>query len=168
MLRLHLGVTELPYSGKVAATPADHFAALKRGKPLSKSAARASLTTGDVAEILEARYDVLRVFFDSHADKIAAAYASAMRGSLENALLGAPAQSNEALLAPAMSEIETMFKRFLSGGMIEYLGVPGTPTAAALHGVSHRFKHPYAKRARRPSFIDTGLYESSFKAWVES
>jgi hypothetical protein len=38
---------------------------------------------------------------------------------------------------------------------------------AALHGVSHRFKHPYARRARRPSFIDTGLYQNSFAAWVD-
>jgi len=41
--------------------------------------------------------------------------------------------------------------------------------------VSHRFANPthrrvkgagLVRRAPRPSFIDTGLYQASFKAWV--
>ena len=65
------------------------------------------------------------------------------------------------------ANIETRFRHFLSQKEMDSLGVPGVPTKAALAGVSHRFKHPYAKRAPRPSFIDTGLYEASFRAWVE-
>jgi len=49
---------------------------------------------------------------------------------------------------------------------VEKLGIPGVPTKAALRGVNHRLKHPYRRRGARPSFVDTSLYMSSFKAWA--
>jgi hypothetical protein len=45
--------------------------------------------------------------------------------------------------------------------------IPGVPTMASWRGVNHNLSHPYARRNPiRPSFIDTGLYLGSFKAWV--
>ena len=66
------------------------------------------------------------------------------------------------------SRVEEMFKDFISSGEAERVGVAGAPTAAALRGVNHRLLHPYAKaNPRRVSFRDTGLFQSSFKAWVD-
>jgi hypothetical protein len=66
------------------------------------------------------------------------------------------------------AEIEERFKDFLSLQEMDKLGVPGVPTEAAKKGKSSRFKRRRSKGgAPRPSFIDTGLYQSSFKAWVD-
>ena len=41
---IHLGVADIAYSDKQAATVMQHWEALKRGKPLSRTAARAAVT----------------------------------------------------------------------------------------------------------------------------
>jgi len=137
---LHLGVTELPY------------------------AAAGGKTTGDVAEILEAKYHVVEVFYEENKETVVSALEDSLQGALESLIMGAPVSI--APLAGGLSKIEERFKKFLSNKEMDRLGVPGVPTAASLAGVSHRFKRPYARRAPRPSFIDTGLFQSSFKAWT--
>lgn len=121
-------------------------------------------TTGDVAEILEAKYHVMEHFYEAHKEDIARNLEESLSDAIEAVMMGAPSQNP--FLAGA-SEIETRFRHFLSQREMDSLGYPGIPTKAAQKGVSHRFKHPYAKRAPRPSFIDTGLYEQSFRAWLE-
>ena len=69
--------------------------------------------------------------------------------------------------AEAMNAIQARFKTYLESEEIAGTATPGVPTLAARHGVNHRLKHPYRKRAARPSFVDTGLYQSSFKAWID-
>lgn len=142
MLRviIHLGVTELPYS-------------TAGGK-----------TTGDVAEILEDKYHIVEVFYEQHKDAVVGFLEDSVQGALESLVMGAPVTL--APLAGGLSKIEEKFKRFLSDKEMDRLGYPGVPTAASLRGVSHRFKKPYARRAPRPSFIDSGLYQSSFRAWT--
>jgi len=154
-LTLHLGVTEIPYANN------PQLSAKQRKK--SKASTQ---TTGDVAEILEAEYHIMQIFFNLHDKGIAKDLESSLEGALENLLAGAPLGGNA--FAEAESEIEQRFKNFLTNREMETLGYPGVPTQAALEGVNHRLKHPYKKsNPRRPSFIDTGLYESSFKAWVD-
>jgi hypothetical protein len=47
------------------------------------------------------------------------------------------------------------------------LQMGGGISAAADAGKSKRFKSGYTKgRKARPAFVDTGLYVSSFRAWV--
>lgn len=153
MTVLHLGVADIPYTE--AAPP------VKRGRKPRKMAA--TQTTGDVAEILESKYHIMQIFFEQHQRDITGLMADSMTGALENMLSGAPARvspHNE-----GASQIETMFKKFLSNREMDALGYPGVPTEAALMGISHRFK---GKRGSpRPSFIDSGQFESSFKAWVD-
>ncbi|EJC5177426.1 DUF1353 domain-containing protein [Salmonella enterica] len=43
-------------------------------------------------------------------------------------------------------------------------GTEGVPTARALEGISKRFKN--RKGEPRPSFIDTGMFQASMRAWV--
>ena len=141
MPTLHLGVNDMPY-------------------------ARGGKTTGDVADLLEERYGIMSAFVAMHEPVLNHVIENSLQGGIETALMGGGGGSAASYLATATSEIEDLFKEALT--MQSYDGkLPGVPTGAALAGVNHRFKHPYAKRDPRPSFIDTGLYQSSFRCWVD-
>lgn len=149
-MKLNLGVLEQLY-----------------GTPASKERSRGGsvVSTGQVAEWLEDEYHVMEHFFQLHQETIGKALSEDMAASLETMLAGG---STELKLGEATSQIEDMFKKMISDGELERLGYPGIPTQAALKGVNHRLRHPYAKaNPRRPSFRDTGLYQASFKAWIE-
>lgn len=138
---LHLGVIEQPYDNREGDE---------------------TLTTGDVASILEAEYHIMEIFYYRYEDQIVEAITDSLQGSLENLLMGQEPASNP--LAEAESYIENLFRKFLDRSVIEGLGVLGVPTKAALEGLRTRLgKIEYGPR--RPSFIDTGLYQASFKAW---
>jgi hypothetical protein len=151
---LHLGVADIPYT---EAPPL-----VRRGRRPKKQASHT--TTGDVAEILEDKYHIMQIFFEQHKKDIVGLMTDSMTGALENMLSGAP--SSVSPHNEGASKIETLFKRFLSNREMDALGYPGVPTEASLMGVSHRFK---GKRSggTRPSFVDTGQYEASMKAWVD-
>lgn len=137
---LNLGVIDLPYASKDGST------------------------TAQVANILEAKYDVMQTFFDLHQDEIVDSLIESLDGQMDNILNGAPESSNP--FADSEAEIEELFKfTYLEQGEIEGK-VSGTPTQAAINRRSARFKSGKGKSGR-PSFIDTGLYEKSFKAWFE-
>jgi hypothetical protein len=125
---------------------------------------RAPVTTGDVAEFLEARYGVMATFVKRHEHDIIADMENSVRGAVENVLVGAPI--NFELFNAGMQSIEGRFRRFIVEGEVEHVGIPGVPTQAALRGVNHRFKHPYRRRASRRSFLDTGTYVGAFRAWI--
>lgn len=164
---LHLGVIDLPY-----VDPQDTPRRLPRARkgkqrPRGKTASGGSgsqTTTGFVAEVLEKKYHVIETYYDLHELEIADSLAESVAGALENLVMGGPPIDPT---AEAASGIEKGFKTYLESGEIEGTATPGVPTRAALHGVSHRFKGKNSG-VRRPSFIDTGLYESSFKAWTET
>lgn len=161
-IKLHLGVVDIPYTDQEPATEAEITEALRNGVYPKRSAIRGSITTGDVAEILEAKYNVMGYFFTAYQEDIADQFADALGGSLENILLGGPPPANP--FAAAESAMEDMFRKFIDTKTMDGM-VPGVPTAASLKGVSKRFKR---KRGPvRPSFQDTGIYEASFKSWVE-
>jgi len=160
-MKLHLGVIDQPY----AAPPT------KKGK---RPKVAGGQTTGDVAGWLEDRYHVMEVFYELHKDDIAKDLEDGLRGTLESLLMGAPPAVNA--FGSAESAIDDRFRKFLDDREIEGLGIPGVPTKAALWGVNHRLKNPhqtrrqfrgYRRRKSRPSFIDTGLYQSSEKTWVD-
>lgn len=150
---LHLGVIDIPYA---QAPPR------RRARKVTSG----TQTTGDVAGWLENKYGVMQSFYDTKKDQVAAAIENGLQGALENMMMGRSSFAVDPFGA-ATSTIEDSFKQFLATKEIEGLGIAGVPTQAALRGVSHRMKRPYARRAPRPSFIDTGLYQSSFKAWVD-
>lgn len=152
-MKLLLGVTDIPY------TDTSDKVRIDNSKPrISKST-----TTGDVAEILEAKYDVMQHFVDLHMPDIEKSIENSLAGQLESLMMGAPV-SNDAF-GTAMGEIETLFKfTYLVKEEIAQTGQAGVPTQAAIDGISSRFKG--GRGPRRPSFIDTGLYQASFKAWI--
>lgn len=152
-MKLNLGVVDFPY-----ATPPATEKNPDKVDP-------AHVSTGDVAVWLENRYHIMESFFHYHEEGIAKAVTESYEGAFENIIMGAPRPEN--MLAQAEQFIEVKFREFLSLGQIELMGIPGVPTTAAMRGVSHRFKNKRNPQGARPSFIDTGLYESAFKAWFE-
>ena len=153
-MKLHLGVIDIPY-----AEPPEVTTKGKRKKKQSGS----RVTTGDVAEILEAEYGVMQHFADQFETVIAMHLENSISGSIENMMMGAPPVTNP--FATAEEEVAADFRKFIDTAEIEHLGIPGVPTKAALDGVQSRLKKK--KGGRRPSFRDTGLYEGSFKAWMD-
>lgn len=162
-LVLHFGVIDIPY---VQPPTQKKVAKAKRGKnnkPVKQSTQSGTQTTGDVAGWLEKKYGVMQAFVDMQLPAIAAELENSMAGALESMMMGAPPSGKP--FASAESNIAQMFKTFLAEGEIEHSGISGVPTAAALRGVNHRLK--VNRGSPRPSFIDTGLYQQSFIAWIE-
>jgi hypothetical protein len=143
VMRLHLGVLDVPYSKE-------------EGK-----------TTGDVATILEDKYHVMSTFVDVLGrDAIAAAFEQAAKSAVEDLFSGAPTPA-VSLTGDATEEVQSAFRVFIDQREMDGL-VPGVPTAASLKGMNHRFSRPNARgNPVRPSFRDTGLYETSFRAWTD-
>ena len=142
MTMLHLGVVDMPYSNAPGAT------------------------TGDVAGYLENKYHIVEVFWElaiSNGAPLLRHFENALSGELESIMMGKPPGANP--FAGGEDAIKVAFSKFLESRQMEALGIPGVPTRAAMEGVSHRFKNRRNPRGRRPSFVDTGLYESSFRAW---
>lgn len=159
-MQLVLGVHDMSYAAQFHTSAGK----AKRGMSKAQTAYGKGMTTGDVAQILEARYGIMRAFVDMNKDDILNSIQSSMVGAVINIVNGQPGAISPG--AQAMADIETKFKESLSNRA--YDGVlKGVPTLASQRGVSHRFKKPYARRAARPSFIDTGLYQSSFTVWQE-
>ncbi|EIK2330490.1 hypothetical protein LJZ06_004699 [Salmonella enterica] len=135
MITFHLGVIDVPYEDE-------------------------NTTTGDVAEYLEEKYQIMQTFFDRYSNDIADLMTNDMAASLENMMAGAPPARDP--LTESMSRIHDLFVAFLDN--TEMNGLPGVPTRRALKGISRRFKNK--KGPPRPSFIDTGTYQAAMRAWV--
>lgn len=140
---LHLGVVDQPYRSK--------------GKT-------SAMTTYGVAKILEAKYGLMQRYYDVRQKQII--------GALEWGIVGAVGALVQGKridpYGSAAQKIQSGFRDFIASKESERVGIPGTPTKAALAGINHRLAHPYRKaNPRRPSFLDTGLLISSFRAWVD-
>ena len=155
MTTLHLGVVEQPY-GQAGAK-----------------------TTSDVAEILESKYGLFSAFVDIHQPVIEHELENSLAGALET-MFGQRRPDFDRIRAGAfnsgMAALEELFRDAID--MQVYNGkLPGVPTQAALNGVRHAWKRPYKRTGRRrgkvqpgtprASFFDTGLFSSSFRAWVD-
>lgn len=119
-------------------------------------------TTGDVAGYLENDYHVMRTYLELHETEIGELLAHAMAGEIESLAQGKPAHFD---VSGPMNRIEEEFRDYLDRG--EWRNTSGQVIAAAEAGVSHRKKRPYAKNKERTAFVDTGLYQASFRAWLE-
>jgi len=156
---LHLGVISQPYRHS-----GPRYSGRGRAKR-KRSGTTRGITTYDVARILEDKYHVMQHFFDRHEKEISEAITDSLESAGITSFISGSFEIDPA--SEGMEKIRVMFNEFLDSKEMDGMGVAGVPTIAALHGVSHRFKHPYARRAARPSFIDTGLYEASFRSWVD-
>ncbi|HEX7911786.1 MAG TPA: hypothetical protein VF534_27345 [Paraburkholderia sp.] len=155
MVTLNLGVVDVAYSDGDGAT-----------------------TTGDVAGYLEAEYHVMRTFLELHEGEIGDFLADAMAGEIESLAQGKPLVAfggkdvtthlgDRVLEGQSVNgRIEEAFRDFLDDG--EWQRVSGQTIDAAEQGVSQRKKQPNKKRSARSAFVDTGLYQASFRAWLSN
>lgn len=170
---LHLGVVDVPYadvSYERSKSKKFRTGGAKRPQQDAAGSKPNTKTTGDVAEILEEKYHIMEAFFDAlGADMIAKSLEQSVEDAIADIQNGAPAKGLQITLQ-AEQEMETAFRIFIDQQEMDGTGTSGLPipTRAARHGVNHRLLHPYAKgNPARPSFRDTGLYEASFKAWID-
>ena len=166
MLILHLGVVDVPYTH---GQPAPKRVAVRRSNKAKTvkaitAAPTGGQTTGDVAEILESKYHVMELFWEVlYQEEIMRVVENDVSGKIEALIMGTPHNPS---YSTAEGEIEALFKNAISNQEFDALGIPGVPTQAALDGVNSRLK---AKRGEpRPSFRDTGLYQTSFKVQIEN
>lgn len=166
---LNLGVTDIPYawgqraSGGISASQAMRAArrvARGQGPPPN---AGGGVTTGDVANRLELRYHLFQTFVTIYQARIVGHIDASFMAALDTARIRRGRGADHALAA-AGSDIEDTFRTALSARAFDGR-IAGVPTRAAMRGVSHRFRNPYAPRGPRPSFIDTGLFQASMRAW---
>lgn len=166
MTTLHLGVIDVRYQEQPAAPHVQTSRRPGKARLPHPSRAPSDKSTGDVAKILEHKYGLFSMFTLLHGATISDALEEAMQGRLETLLMGGPI-SSKLLEDSDLGEIEQAFKKSIDDREYD-ARLPGVPTRAALNGVDHRLKHPYAKgNPDRPSFRDTGLMQTSFKAWVD-
>ena len=149
---LHLGVVDLSYSDP---------------------GVKGANTTGEVAEILEDKYHVMRIFFEEHEEKIGEALAKSMSDQLSERMAGI---DRPLTLGDATFRIESLFRDFLDSNEIQNI-LPERIQAAdegrttrkklgkeAAGLVGKRPKH--VERTPRPAFIDSGLYQATFRSWM--
>lgn len=149
-MKLKLGVADVPYGTK------------------------GGISTGDVASILEDEYSVMGNFAALHMPGIAQAVEISVAEAIDALLMGAPSTLDP--FGAASQDVERMFSVYLDDEEIAQTGQTGVPTQAAMLGIRTSLKKKKELKGksrnrirgtRRPSFIDTGLYRNSFKAWVE-
>ncbi len=136
-MKLHLGVVDIPY-------------------------AKDGTSTGDVAEFLEKKFHIMDKFYNMNEDFIAKEIENSLAGELESIMMGKPEGGDP--FASAMNKTEQRFKEYITAeehGIVTKARMGGTET------VGSRFKRQYRKaRGRKTTFVDTGNYRKSFKAWV--
>ena len=163
MTELILGVIDVPYSddGKKPPRRRRHN---KKGRSVGEEPADTGpTTTAQVAKILEDKYGVMQAFYALTKDDILGECIHSLEGALEDLYAGAPVHDP---YAEATQNIDAGFRQFLMQGEIESMGIAGVPTQASIDRQSLRFKSGVAS-GPRPSFIDTALYELSFRSTIE-
>ncbi|WP_431290403.1 hypothetical protein [Burkholderia cepacia] len=142
MLTLHLGVIDVAYTG---------------------AGAKPGVTTGDVATFIEDEYHVMRIFLEMYEEEIGELLANEVAGEIESLAQGKPVRG--LALDVSTGKIGELFRDFLDAR--EWKSASGQAIAAADEGVNHRKKRPYAaENPARAEFVDTGLYQASFRAWI--
>ncbi len=155
-MKFHLGIIDHPYS-----LPSTK----RRGKR-----SRAGTSTAQVAVILENRYHIIETFWNTNEPQLIGFLETSMKASLEAVMMGKPATIGAQPFASGMSRITERFKSWISDAAGGYPTeaeqvISGAPTLAALAGVNTRLRKK--RGPRRPSFVDTGLYQSSFTMWAD-
>jgi hypothetical protein len=166
-MNLRFGFVDVPYSARYSKRSPVKALRGKKPKPMSpmQQAYGQGETTVSVANDLEKRYHILDKFQEMYEDQITDIVIDSYADGIEAMFNGQKPGLVDSVNKKA-GDIEKMFRDSLTNK--EYDGkLSNVPTVAAQRGVSHLFAHPYARRAPRPSFIDTGMYQASFTAWAE-
>jgi len=116
--------------------------------------------SAEVAKELEEKYALVDTFYLSVADELSDALEEVFGEAIETTMMSKPPKKIPT--DQITKKIEEEFRTYLDHE--EH----GIKTTAAQRGVSHLLPQPYSrKNPPRQSFIDTGLYRASFRAWIE-
>jgi hypothetical protein len=171
-MNLQLGFESHPYSARYSASSPLTASVKSRGgrrMSLAQQMYGQGKNSGQVALELETKYQIVETFYKMEEDNLiipllADEYRAAL--DLEMELAGSGLPPIHIMTTKGIDKIETRFRRNLSGRRYDGI-IRGVPTLSAQRGISHLRRNPAASRGSRPSFIDTGLYQRSFKAWEE-
>jgi hypothetical protein len=129
---------------------------------------RTGKDVAEVAKILEGKYGIMAIFAAQQQNEIANALATSLADATEALMTGTPVAN---AYAEGTEEIQKNFRKFLD------MNGTGIITEASKKGVSGRFMDKNNTKGKRlpensngqvrPSFIDTGTYQNSFRAWIE-
>jgi hypothetical protein len=137
---LHLGVVDVSYADGGGAT-----------------------TTGDVAGYLEDRYHIMRIFTEENEAFIGEVLVDEVAGAIESIAMGKRMGSLN--LRPAMGKIEARFRDALDSGELHRV-LPATQQVNDTTLKTSLRKKAVKQESRRQAFIDSGLYQASFRAWL--
>lgn len=168
-MKLNLGFEDFPYPARYdAGSPLSASVRKRRPKLLSRPQQTygQGKTTGQIAAELERRYNIVDTFYAIEEDYIIDLIEEQALMDID-AVMTMEEPSRKGMSFSETDKIERKFRDNLAKRRYDGI-IQGVPTLASLRGVSHLKKRPYAKsNASRPSFVDTGLYASSFRAWME-
>jgi hypothetical protein len=153
-MKISLGVLDVPYNRQSSYRSVGRRSAPRRVRKF------ATITTGELADILEAKYGITEFFLEEHGEEF---IKDILEGYAEN--LARPEKgrgSKTDYLGKAVKRGEEMFREMLDNKELDGKR-PGVPTNAAELG----FRFGRKTSAGRPSFVDTGLYRDSFRIEVE-
>jgi len=141
-------------------------------------------TTYTVGKDLEERYGLFSMFYNAHQQEIADLIAKDAAIGLEMMEKNMDV-SVKSVFAVSGQTITDKMHDFLTTQEVERVagryGEQGIPTKAALEGINSRTVNGRTPKKirkgqkfkkvvtgiRRPSFIDTGIFENSLKGWIE-
>jgi hypothetical protein len=169
ILKLVLGFEDHPYPTRYdASSPLAKTVKRRRPKVMSpaQEAYGQGKTTKEVAADLEARYSIVETFWEMEEDTFIEVLEDAFADNIEEVMQMGQIPKTGGISDKETDKIEKKFMQSLQSRRFDGV-IPGVPTTAAQRGVSHLYKQPYARRAPRPSFINTGMYQRSFRVWVE-
>jgi hypothetical protein len=164
-MKLQLGFEDHPYEARFSAeSPLTATVKSRVAKHQSKAQEDygAGKTTKEVSEELEKKYKVVETFYEMESELIEKVVTDALVDAFEEIIKG----ETPDLKKMDVSRIEKKFRKDLMERKFDGV-IPNVPTKTSQAGVSHLRKRPTDAKGSRPSFVDTGLYMRSFKAWTE-
>jgi hypothetical protein len=166
-----LGFESFPYTARYTAnSPLPSLLKSRQPKAPTRThtAYGAGKTTGQVSKELEERYKIVEEFWKFEEDNFVELLEEAFAEDLEDVLqMKKLTKQTKGISVKETDAIEARFRQNLSARRYDGV-ISGVPTLAAQRGVSHMRAQPYSrKNSPRPSFIDTGMYSRSFRAWVK-
>lgn len=129
------------------------------------------VTTYEVAKKLEKKYQVMGIFVEKEMNNIQQVVVDAVLGEIDNMKMGKPKTT---LGNRTLGGIEELFRDFLDAD--EWQNITGKTIMAARMGITSRKKMTIERLLvngfmggdePRPAFIDTGLYQATFRAWID-
>jgi hypothetical protein len=163
-IKLHMGFIGTPYTYETKGAPirsAKIEEARKRKRGFSRT-----MTADKLAGILERKYEIVQVFNEIYENEITEMIHNGFREVAEhmisNRKTGTTTIGMKRLMKPYTDKIQEMFRTFIDNEEMNGL-VEGVPTAVSVTG---RGGWKW-RRKPGPSFVASGIYRASFRAWVE-